>query len=165
MTTANKAKVFGETTFTTPSNRELTATRVVDAPRSVVWEAWTNPKHVSRWMLGPEGHTMPVCEIDLRQGGRWHFQWRMPDGGKLDMNGEYLEVDEPERLVNTERWGGDWPETVNTLILTEENGQTTMICTILYPSREAREKARGTGMEQGWSQSYERLDDYLPTIK
>ncbi len=57
------------TTFTTPSDREIVATRVVDAPRRLVWEAWTNPEHVPRWLLGPDGWTMPVCEIDLRPGG------------------------------------------------------------------------------------------------
>jgi len=70
----------------------------------------------------------------------------------------------PERLVNTESWGGDWPETLNTLVLTEENGKTTTVCTVLYPSQEVRDKALGTGMKEGWSESYGRLDEYLPTI-
>ncbi|NLE36663.1 MAG: SRPBCC family protein [Pirellulaceae bacterium] len=158
-----KAKV-GVTTFTTPSDRELVAIRTVDAPRRLVWDAWTNPKHVPQWMLGPEGWTMPVCEIDLRPGGTWHFGWRGSDGTEMEMHGVYQEVTAPERLVNTESWGGDWPETLDTLVLSEENGKTTMTCTILYPSREDRDAAIATGMKDGWSESYDRLDECLPTI-
>lgn len=151
----------GKTTFTTPSDREVVATRVINAPRTLVWEAWTNPEHVPHWMTGPEGMTMPVCEIDLRVGGEWHFVWRQPDGSEMEMRGVYREIVPPERLVNTESWGGDWPETLNTLVLTEEDGKTTMVCTVLYPSKEARDKALATGMKEGWAQSYDRLDEHL----
>ena len=151
----------GKTMFTTPSDREVVATRVVNAPRNVVWEAWTNPEHVPHWMTGPEGMTMPVCEIDLRVGGEWHFVWRQPDGSEMEMRGVYREIVPPERLVNTESWGGDWPETLNTLVLTEEDGQTTMVCTVLYPSKDERDKALATGMKEGWAQSYDHLDEHL----
>lgn len=161
MTTANKVN---ETTFTTPSDREILGTRVVDAPRELVWEAWTNPEHVPHWLLGPEGWTMPVCEIDLRSGGAWHFVWRRSDGTEMEMRGEYREVEPPERLVHTESWGGDWPETLNTLILSEEDGKTTMAQTVLYPSKEARDAALATGMTKGASISFERLDEYLRTM-
>jgi uncharacterized protein YndB with AHSA1/START domain len=161
MTTANKVN---ETTFTTPSDREILGTRVVDAPRELVWEAWTNPEHVPHWLLGPEGWTMPVCEIDLRPGGAWHFVWRRSDGTEMEMRGEYREVEPPERLVHTESWGGDWPETLNTMILSEEDGKTTMAQTILYPSKEARDAALATGMTKGASISFERLDEYLRTM-
>jgi uncharacterized protein YndB with AHSA1/START domain len=161
MATANKV---GTTTFTTPSDRELVATRVFDAPRTLVWAAHTDPKHVSQWLLGPEGWTMPVCEIDLRPGGAWHWVWRGPDGTEMEMRGVYREVTPPERLVNTEEWGGDWPETLTTLVLTEEDGKTTISTTVLYPSKEAREAAIGTGMKEGWSASYDRLDEYLRTV-
>jgi uncharacterized protein YndB with AHSA1/START domain len=161
MTTANKVN---ETTYTTPSDREILGTRVVEAPRELVWEAWTNPEHVPHWLLGPEGWTMPVCEIDLRPGGAWHFVWRRSDGTEMEMRGEYRDVEPPERLVHTESWGGDWPETLNTLILSEEDGQTTMAQTILYPSKEARDAALATGMKKGASISFERLDEYLRTM-
>lgn len=149
------------TTFTTPTDRGIVATRVFDAPRRLVWDAWTSPKHVPHWMLGPEGWSMPVCEIDLRPGGAWRFVWRMSDGAAMEMRGAYREIVPPERLVSTESWGGDWPETLNTLVLTEEDGKTTTVCTVLYPSKEARDKALGTGMKEGWSQSYDRLEKYL----
>lgn len=155
---------IGVTTFTTPSDRELVATRVVDAPRQLAWEMWTNPKHVPHWMTGPDGWTMPVCEIDLRPGGEWHFVWRDATGTDMEMRGIYCEIAPPERLLSTESWGGDWPETINTLVFTERDGQTTMTCTVLYASKGARERALGTGMKDGWSKSYDRMDDYLRTI-
>jgi uncharacterized protein YndB with AHSA1/START domain len=158
MTTANET---GATRFTTPSDREIAMTRVFDAPRALVFEAWTTPEHVSQWMLGPEGWSMPVCEIDLRPGGRWRMVWRREDGSEMDMGGEYREVSPPERLVNTEAWGGDWPETVNTLTLSEENGKTTITQTVLYPSPEARDAALETGMRDGVNTSYARLDELL----
>jgi uncharacterized protein YndB with AHSA1/START domain len=161
MGTGNEA---GSTTITTPSDREVVMTRVVDARRSLVWEAWTNPEHVPNWLLGPEGWTMPVCEIDLRPGGTWHFVWRQSDGTEMEMRGEYREIAPPERLVSTESWGGDWPETLNTLVLSEEDGKTTITQTTLYPSKEARDAALQTGMTDGASVTFDRLAQYLRTM-
>jgi uncharacterized protein YndB with AHSA1/START domain len=76
----------------------------------------------------------------------------------------YKEIRPPERLVSSESWGGNWPETLNTLILTEEDGKTTITLTILYPSKEARDAALQTGMKEGMSQSFNRLEEYLRTI-
>ena len=158
------ANSVGTTTFTTPSDREILMTRVFDAPRRLVFEAWTNPKHLPHWMLGPEGWTMSVCEIDLRPGGAWHFVWRRSDGTEMEMRGVYREITPPERLVNTERWDGDWPETINTLSLSEKDGKTTMSQTVLYPSKEARDAALKTGMKEGASVSFDRLAEYLRTM-
>ena len=149
------------TTFTTPSDREVTMTRVFDAPRRLVFEAWTNPKHLPHWLLGPEGWTMPVCEVDLRPGGAWRFVWRKADGSEMEMHGVYREVKPPERVVSTESWGGEWPETINTLTLTEKDGRTTMSQTVLYPSKDARDAAMKTGMKDGASMSFDRLADHL----
>jgi len=151
-------------TLLLPSEREIVLTRVFAAPRRLVFEVWTSPEHLPHWMLGPSGWTMPVCEIDLRPGGAWHFVWRRSDGTEMEMRGEYREVEPPERLVHTESWGGDWPETLNTLILSEEHGKTTMAQTVLYPSKEARDAALATGMKKGASISFERLDEYLRTM-
>jgi uncharacterized protein YndB with AHSA1/START domain len=161
MATTNRA---GATTFTTPTDREIVVTRVVDAPRRLVWEAWTSPEHLPRWMLGPPGWTMPVCEIDLRPGGAWHFVWRRADGTEMGMRGVYQEVVPPERLVATESWGGDWPDTLNTLVLSEEGGKTTITQTILYPSKEARDAALQTGMKDGMASSFDRLAEHLRTM-
>lgn len=150
--------------ISSPSDREVLITRVLDAPRRLVFDAWTNPKHVSRWMLGPEGWTMTVCEIDLRPGGAWRFVWRRENGTEMEMNGEYREVTPPERLVTTERWGGDWPETVNTITLSEEKGVTTFRCMALYPSKEARDAALKTGRD-GVSISFNRLAEYVETLR
>jgi uncharacterized protein YndB with AHSA1/START domain len=154
----------GDLTITTPSDREVAMTRTFDAPRRLVFEAWTNPKHVPQWMLGPEDWTMPVCEIDLRPGGAWHFVWRKADGTEMAMGGVYREVTPPERLVSTEKWGPEWPETINTLTLSEKDGKTTVTNTILYPSKDARDAALKTGMKDGAIQSFERLDALLRTM-
>ena len=154
----------GTLQVTTPTDREIVMTRVFDAPRRLVFEAWTNPERVARWMLGPEGWTMPVCEIDLRPGGAWHFVWRRSSGTEFEMRGVYREIAPPERLVTTESWGGNWPETLNTLLLSEENGQTTVTETVLFPSKEARDAALETGMTDGVSRSFDRLDENLRTM-
>jgi uncharacterized protein YndB with AHSA1/START domain len=158
MTTTSKV---GATTFTTPSDREVVMTREVEAPRELVFDAWTKPEHVQQWMLGPSGWTMPVCEIDLRPGGAWRFVWGRADGTEMEMRGEYREVTPPERLVSTESWGGDWPETINTVTLSEEDGKTTITQTVLYPSREARDAALETGMKDGVSLSFDRLAEHV----
>ncbi len=152
------------TTVTTPSDREAVMTRVVEAPRSRVFEAWTSPDQVPHWMLGPDGWTMPVCEIDLRPGGSWRFVWRRADGTEMAMHGVYREVRPPERLVSTENWGGDWPETLNTVVLTEKDGRTTITMTILHPSKAARDAAMQTGMKEGADQSFARLEERLRTM-
>ena len=105
----------GVTSVTTPTDREIVVVRVVDAPRRMVFDAFSNPAHVPKWLLGPTGWTMPVCEIDLRPGGAWRYVWRKADGTEMVMVGTYREVVPPERIVWTESWGGPWPETVNTL--------------------------------------------------
>ena len=149
------------TTVTTPSDTEIVMERVVAAPRRLVWEAFTNPAHVQQWMLGPEGWTMPVCEVDLRPGGAWHFEWRNADGREMAMNGVFKEIEAPERLVQTEAWGDEWPETLNTIVLTEENGRTRITTTVVYPSRDARDAAIATGMADGADRSYDLLDELL----
>jgi uncharacterized protein YndB with AHSA1/START domain len=154
----------GVTTYATPGEREVVITRVVDAPRRLVFEAFTNPVHVPKWLTGPEGMTMPVCEIDLRPGGRWRYVYRLPDGGEMTLQGTFREVSPPERVVHTESWGPEWPETVNTLVLTETGGQTTINITVLYPSAEARDAALQSGMKDGMDQGFARLDALLETL-
>ena len=151
----------GLTTYTTPSDREVLVTRVVSAPRRLVFAAWTEPRHLQRWLTGPEGWTMPVCEIDLRPGGRWRYVYRKASGKEMTLTGSVLEVLPPERLVTTESWGADWPDTVNTLVLTESEGRTTIELTITYVSKEARDAALSTGAMDGMNRSFELLDELL----
>lgn len=154
----------GVTTYTTPSDQEVVITRVVSAPRRVVFDAFTNARHVPNWLIGPEGWTMPVCEIDLRPGGTWRYLYRKDDGSEMTMQGSYREVAPPERLVSTESWGPEWPETVNTMVLTETGGLTTITITARYPSKEARDAALKTGMKSGMDQSFARLDSMLQSL-
>ena len=107
---------------------------------------------------------MPVCEIDLRPGGAWHFVWRKSDGVEMAMSGSYLEIVPPERLVSTERWGPEWPETVNTMALAESAGKTTITLTVRYPTKAARDAAVATGMKDGMEATFGRLDELLRTL-
>ena len=152
-------------TVTTPSDLEVAMTRVFDAPRRLVWKAWTTPEHLQQWMLGPEGWTMPVCEMDLRPGGAYRSVWRRANGQEIEIPGVYKEVTPPERLVSTESWGAGWPETINTLTFTEDAGQTTVTLTMRYPSKDARDAALKTGATDGMNQGFLRLDAYLRTME
>jgi uncharacterized protein YndB with AHSA1/START domain len=160
MTTAHKV---GETTFTTPSDREIVITRVVDAPRELVFDVMTNPEHVPHW-FGLREWTLPVCKIDLRPGGDWRYVMRGPDGTEMGMSGVYKEVAPPERLVSTESFD-DYPgESLNTMVLTEDGGKTTITVTVLYESKEIRDAVIQSGMEGGAAETYDRLAEYLETI-
>jgi uncharacterized protein YndB with AHSA1/START domain len=154
----------GTTTFTTPSDTETVMTRVVDAPKTLVWDVYTRPEHIQQWMLGPEGWTMPVCEIDLRPGGAYRYGWRKAEGDEMEITGAFREIAPPDRLVSTESWGADWPDTINTVVLTEEDGKTTITTTMLYPSKEARDAALQSGMKEGASVTFDRLDAYLASL-
>jgi uncharacterized protein YndB with AHSA1/START domain len=154
---------LGDTAFATPSDREIVITRVFDAPRRRVFEALTDPAHVPHW-FGPRGWALPVCVIDFRPGGSWRFVGRGPDGTEMGMRGVYQAIAPPERFVTTERFD-DYPgESLNTLVLTEEDGRTTITTTVLYPSQEVRDAVLGSGMPRGASQTYDRLAEYLQAM-
>jgi len=151
---------------TTPTDREILVTRVFDAPRTLVFDAHTKPELVKRWLTGPPGWTMPVCEIDLSVGGRYRYVWRGPNGEEMGMGGIHREIVQPERIVATQLFDQDWTggETVGTLVLTEQGGKTTLTNTILYSSREARDGALKTPMEQGMAAGYNSLDGLLVSL-
>ena len=155
----------GALKLTASGDREILMTRVFDAPRRLIYDAYTKPELLKRWMLGPDGWSMPVCEIDLRVGGKWHFVWRRADGTEMEMQGVYQEIDPPDRLVSTESWGGPWPETVNTLTLAEQNGKTTITVSILYSSKQARDAALQTGMKDGMAASFDRLAELVVSME
>jgi uncharacterized protein YndB with AHSA1/START domain len=156
----------GRLIVTTPTDREIVMTRVFAAPRKLVFDAWTKPELVRRWLLGPPGWTMPVCEIDLRVGGAYRFEWLGQDGTVMGMGGLYREIVIPERIVNTQLFDQDWTggETLGTLLLTEQGGKTTLTNKVMYASREARDAALRTRMAEGVEAGYARLDELLPTI-
>ena len=145
----------------TPTDREIVLTRVFDAPRRLVFEALTTPEWVRRWLLGPPGWSMTVCDINLKVGGAFRYVWRNTDGSEMGMHGVYREIKAPERIVNTEifDFGCDAQsgEAVGTAVLTEQDGRTTLTTTVLYPSKDARDAVIASGMERGVAASYDRL--------
>jgi len=151
-------------TFETPTDDEVIITRMVDAPRPLVWEMWTKPEHITKWMLGPDGWSMTVCENDLRPGGTWKYTWRRTEGTEMTITGTNKEIDPPSQLVSTESWGPDWPETINTLRLTDMGGKTKIEQIIKYQSKEIRDSALKTGMKDGVIATYNRLETYLGSM-
>ncbi len=151
---------------TTPSDREIQITRVFDAPRSLVFDCMTKPELVQRWLLGPPGWAMPVCEIDFKVGGRYRYVWRGPDGTEMGMGGVYREIVRPERIVQSELFDQDWTggETLATAALTEQDGQTTLSTTVVYASKDARDGALRTGMTEGMEAGYARLAELLISL-
>lgn len=159
-------KNSGTLKVTTPSDREVAMTRVFDAPRRLVFKAWTTPELMKRWLYGPEEFRLAVCEFDMRVGGAVRFEWRNPGGKGMGLSGVCREAVAPERLVFTEVWDEDWTggETLVTLVFTEDAGKTTMTQTVLYSSQAARDGALKTGMEHGAAMSYDRLAELLTSI-
>jgi uncharacterized protein YndB with AHSA1/START domain len=149
--------------ITAHGDRELVITRSFDAPRNLVFEAFTKPEHIQRWLLGPDGWTMPVCEIDLRVGGKYRYVWRNQDGREMGMGGVYREVTPPERFVATEQFDEAWysGEAVGTFTFSEQGGTTTITQTVLYNSKETRDAVLKSPMESGVSRSYDRLEEII----
>ena len=157
-------KNTGTLQITRPSEREIAMTRVFDAPRQLVFDAHTKPDLVRQWLLGPPGWSMPVCEMDVRVGGTYRWVWRHDaNGTEMGMGGVYREIVAPERLVTTERFDDAWypGEALNTLVLIEQGGRTTLTQTMRYESRDARDAVIKSNMEQGVAASYDRLADLL----
>ena len=151
-----------------PSDREVKVTRSFKAPKALVYRAYTEPALVQRW-LGSPGWSMPVCEMDVRPGGKFRWRWRNnQDGSEFGFSGTYKEVQPPARIVNTEAYepgtvGGSYPdqEAIITVTFTEEAGVTTVVTLMDYGSKEARDGAVATGMTDGMEQSYQLLDKVL----
>ncbi len=155
---------YQETFKTEPSgDREIVMTRVFNAPADLVFDALTKPELVRRWLLGPPGWTMPVCEIDLKVGGKYRYVWRNKDGREMGMGGTYREIVRPEKIVHTEIFDEAWyeGESLNTWTLTEKDGTTTLVVIMRYGSQETRDGVLESGMESGVATSYNRLDDIL----
>ncbi len=160
--TANKSSFQ----VTKPSACEVRMTRLFNAPPALVYEVMTKPEHVKRWwgQLG-EGYSVPVCEIDLRVGGKWKFVNRHP-GGEATFYGEYRELIPSSRCVFTEIFA-DFPDVVSVVTseLLEEDGKTRLIATVRYPTQQVRDMVVGTGMEKGAQTSYDRLEDLLAQLQ
>jgi uncharacterized protein YndB with AHSA1/START domain len=144
-------------------DREIVMTRAFDAPRHLVFEAFTRPDLLRQWLLGPPGWTMPVCEVDLRVGGKYRYVWRNDKGVEMTAGGTYREIVAPERIVATETFEPPWYPGVctNTLLMLEEGGRTILTQTLRYESSAAREMVIKSPMEGGVAISYERLEQML----
>lgn len=156
---------------TLPDDRAVEVTRTFRAPRELVYDAYTRPELMKRWLLGPPGWTMPVCEMDVRPGGAYRWRWRSDeDGSEFGFHGEFLEVDAPSLLRHSEFYDpgsmggsmGENPATI-TLRLEEADGITKVTTRIEYASAEDRDAAMSTGMTDGMEMSYRNLDEVLAT--
>jgi uncharacterized protein YndB with AHSA1/START domain len=150
----------------TPSDEEIRMTRLFNAPPELVFEVMSKPEHVKQWwgQLG-EGYSVPVCEIDLRVGGKWRFVNRHPQG-EVCFYGEYREINPPGRLVFSEIFE-QYPDTVSvvTTELKPEGNKTRLIATVKYPSREVRDIVMSSGMERGAATSYDQLENLLGRLQ
>lgn len=145
---------------TMPSEREICITRTFDAPPGLVFECHTKSELVKKWLLGPPGWSMPLCEIDLRPGGRYHYVWRNDGtGAEFGVQGQFREILAPDRIVNVETMDGVPGEALCTAIFTKSSDGTLFTLTMQFESRELRDGALESGMTDGMSMSYDRLDD------
>lgn len=141
---------------TLPGDCEIALTRVFKAPRQLVYEAFSRPEILKRW-FGPRGWSLVTCEVDARVGGGFRFVLRAPDGRELGMRGVYRELSPPGRSVHTESFD-DFPgESQVTTVLVERDGETTLVASILYPSKAVRDAAIKSGMDRGAAESYDKL--------
>lgn len=150
-----------------PSDTEVRVTRDFAAPRKLVWEAHTQPKLVKRWMLGPPGWSMPVCDMDVRPGGKYAWRWQSDENGaEFGFFGEFTAVDAPGKLAHSQYYDpGNMPVDMDTAkpaiittTFTEEDGVTTLVSLMDFGSKEARDMAVSTGMTDGMEMGYQRLD-------
>ncbi|HEV7596456.1 MAG TPA: SRPBCC family protein [Gemmatimonadaceae bacterium] len=165
-TVKETSKNAGKLQVTTPSDREIAMTRVFDAPRSLVFDAFTKPELIKRWLGVRGGWTFAVCEVDLKVGGAYRYVWRGPKGQEMGMGGVFREVVRPERVVCTEKFDESWyeGEAVDTMTFVERNGKTTATTTVLYASKSARDGVLKSPMDQGVAEGYDKLDEVLAAI-
>jgi uncharacterized protein YndB with AHSA1/START domain len=155
---------FGKLTQERPGAKQLVITRSFNAPRDLVVKANTQPEYVRRWLLGPPGWEMPVCEMDLRVGGRYRWEWFYPACNmRMGVKGEYLEIDLPHRIRVTQEFDDAWDgkqSMIETEFL-ERGAQTVMKLTITYESEEILERVMQSPMTSGMEMGYERLEALL----
>jgi uncharacterized protein YndB with AHSA1/START domain len=150
--------------ITTPSDREIVITRDFDAPRRVVFDAWTKAEHVARWW-DPSRIPLAVCEIDLRPNGAFRFVHQGPEGRAHSFSGVYREIAAPARLVFTARSSPAGPESVGSLVFSEQEGRTTVTMTIACQSKADRDALLKMRVDVGTTRTLDNLDDYLATIR
>ena len=149
-------------TITLPSDREICVTRLFKAPVDLIFDCWTIPALIRRW-LGPSDWVFTTCEFDARVGGKWRFVTRGPNGMEMGSSGEVLELSRPDWIKTNEIYDMDWTggQTIVTNRISEENGVTTSVVTVLYANKEARDGARATPMAEGMEMGFKRLEELL----
>lgn len=162
------ARTLEKAQVSLPSDTQVRVTRDFKGPRTLVWQAHTDPKLVRRWMLGPPGWSMPVCEMDVRKGGKYRWRWRSDEtGAEFGFHGDFREVDAPETMTHAEYYdpgdvGGAMDASQPAIIKTsfaEKNGITSLEMIMTFASKEIRDAAVSTGMTDGMEMGYERLDN------
>ena len=150
----------GTLRVTTPSDREVMMVRVFDAPRRMVFDAFTKCELLKRW-FGPRGWSLVECQSDFRPGGSFRFLLGGPNGERMGMRGKVREVVRPDRVVHAESFD-DYPgESVVTTTFVEQGGKTTVTIVVQYESKQIRDAVVASGMEHGAAESYDKLADYL----
>jgi uncharacterized protein YndB with AHSA1/START domain len=156
-------KNTGTLAVVTPTPKQIVLTRVFNAPRILVFDAFTKPELLRRW-FGPRGWSLVVCEVDFRVGGGFRFVLRSPEGNQMGMRGTYCEIDAPYRSVHTETFDDLPGESEVTTELTERDGNTVLTATITYSSQEIRDAVIRSGMEHGAAESYDRLAELVELL-
>lgn len=156
-------KNTGTLTVTLPTAQQIVLTRVFNAPRPLVFDAFTKPELLKRW-FGPRGWSLIVCEIDFRVGGEFRFILRSPEGNQLGIRGTYCEIDAPLRSVHRESYDDIPGQSEVTTVLTESGGKTVLTATVTYASEEARDAVIRQGMEDGAAETYDRLAELLELL-
>ena len=158
----------GTATVTLPAEDQILVTREFDAPKELVWKAWTTPELVKQWWHANRGE-VTVAEIDLRVGGTWRSVMVTADGFEVAFHGEYREIEPYDRLVSTEAFEGipnpDENATVNTMTLDEDNGRTTVTILVQCPSREVRDAMIDSGMEAGMQDALDLLEQVAISLR
>jgi uncharacterized protein YndB with AHSA1/START domain len=155
----------GTAKVTLPADEQILITREFDAPKELVYKAWTTPELVKRWWHANRGE-MTTCEIDLRVGGGWRYVMVTPDGFEVGFHGEYREIVPNERLVSTEVYEG-MPdgEALDTLTLTEVDGRTTLEILVQHSSKEHRDAHIASGMEDGMQDAMDLLEQVAVSLR
>jgi predicted lactoylglutathione lyase/uncharacterized protein YndB with AHSA1/START domain len=151
------------------SDREIVIERVFDAPRKLVWDVWTQPKHITRWS-GPRGYSVRVVSLDFRAGGKWDYRMVAPDGQEFPMNGVFLEVIPMEKIVTTDDFGEGVEERVKvplpkgvvvTVTFADAGPKTKLTLRIVHATPEEKAKHAAMGVVAGWNSSFECMDEHL----
>ena len=159
-----------KTEYDLPSDTEIAFTRAFPAPRERVWRMWTQAQHLTHWW-GPEGWTLPVCEMDFRVGGRWFYCMQGPDMRSCGL-ATYHEIDDFARIVYSDAFADadgnvldEMPAGRTTLTFREDEGATTIRGITRYPRQEQRDQVLEMGVKEGLDQTLNRLDAYLSTFE